>query len=718
MMNLAAVLMLGAATAQPGGAPAWPLCSDEQIAQWNDTWKTALGVAALDPGADAQNLFSDPKDPWPPATDGVHDWPPFHPTKTTYCGTVSRYAVFVPAAGLLHLVGIEEHDLTVNVLPNASSADLLDEAAEHFPEGIVDSCRDGASDRPCIHAEITPHKQFPRDEDGWRLWLGRKDQSGLAPSQRTEICLYGPHVADTGHDSHAEIHPIQLMWLRGQDGRSLVFFLLQDASGRFNRRRQFRHMHRPDKWQAWAASPLRGRFEVAFRSEPGKRPSFRLSQLLARKVVSASAFPELKPPPPELRLCHPDVAAEASGNCRTGEEPVITLEIPPETASRIRDVQIEGLCQSGAGGELLGYVVFQTAVGDRGCGGEGFQVLTLTDSTSDSTAARAIGGTPLAEAVQTAEAASSIVAPSPPTEEASATPAASGKESAAAPPEVVLGVALASMTPVQTKAMKDRAEAAGAWHGFLESAWRDRPVAGSPAPPGREVAAGDGTRAAARGVHVPIERIREWEFFVRPHYSGPGGYDLQDAISENDAGLLRARMGLVGGHPLLQTTWSDCELFASDGTRANATVLCPGSVKPRDVPLRDAVRVDEATVGGSVLESGIRVRFPESLGAGVFELRFRVTLTDPLGRSAQQDHSLWTHVLVADRRSARALIGALDPSVVKAAEGAGARAAVANDLINSVARAGKTRFLSVEDLRAVIRRIGSFARRWPPGEVR
>jgi hypothetical protein len=636
-------------------APAVAPCSPEQIAEWEALRRDSLGIDATDP--EAQNLFSDPRDPWPAATDGVHEWPPFRPTKVRLCGTLHHYGVFCPRRGPLGVFGIEECDLTANVIPGPAYADLIAEAKEHFPNAVADPC----GEKECIHCEITTHRSLPRMVGDWERWLGPRDQSDRPSEQRTAVCLYGPPVVDTGHDFHPELHPIQILWARQPDERSFALFVLEDASARFNGRTQFVHAHRPpDTWRAWAEPPVRADFRVAYRSSPGSRPRFRIRELYQRNVVSRDVLPGTAPPP---HLEAPLVPGPS------GEEPAASVTVERSAAERLRGVEFTPVCARETEGVVQGYLVFRTAVGKAACDQEGYHMLLLEEEGAESGVTA--GAAPRSRATRAGVPLrlASMAGPVWPVGVA---------ETSAEPLQLL--VAVAQEVPREVTSVADPAVARAVRSALLRAA--QAPV-------------------AAAGADIPVRRVRQWELTVRPHYGGSELADkVQEDLSNNRTGKLAKLLGLPEDFAI-SARWEDFRAFNPDGTPASVPVRDQTMTASRgERPRSGEILIERLKDTGT--ESGITVTFADDLSAPL-KLTFRMTLTDTR-HSTSLEHSLWTHG-IAGNAPAKALIGALDPKVVDALSGSDLHAVEANDILNSVGRLGRDGLLTAGELESLMARI-------------
>jgi hypothetical protein len=651
-------------------------CLPQEIKEWDDLWQDSLGVDGRDP--QAQNLFSEMNDRWPAATDGVHDWPPFHAQKAKLCGLVHHHDAFCPKEGPLGILGIQECDRTINVVPSPRFADLIEEAKTHDSYGPVKV--DDCSGDECIHCEITPQRRLVEQESKWSEWLGALEQGELPPQRRTEICLYGPPVLDTGHYNHPELHPIQLFWLRRPDERKFVFFVLEDASARFNEKTQYIHAHRPDPsvWEAWAQPPLRGEFRVAYRSQVGSRPRLLLTnELPPHNVSTDQAF---LGPPPALHIDGPLVPGAS------GDEPAATLTVEPSTAASLRQVQFEKACLA-TPGVVQGYLSFKTAVGRTGCGHEGFHVLALSEEgTTVATGASVHAGASaptLAEVQPLPPAAAAPPSAQPPQASPSPRPAPSAAAARSAPAPASFQVAVARETPKDVANVSDAVALDAVRRALFEAA---------------------GTSVSAPA--IPVRRVRRWEFVVGPHYGGSRiGDQWQEALSRNKSGQLKELMGVSESYRVT-ARWEEVQVSREDGTPATIGVRFLEAAKTLATPNPGEILVQAINAGATA--AGISIAFPEDLPPTAVKVSFRVTLTDPLGKQGSLEHATWSHALGVAADTPKALVGALQPAILAALAGKDARAAEANDIVNSVARLGADGIVTVPELKRLVTRTRRF----------
>ena len=163
-----------------------------------------------------------------------------------------------------------------------------------------------------LHVEITPAvplrgplKKLWYEPGAWLAW--RKSVADQS------VCVYGPLVLDTSHDK-TEIHPAQLFWWReASEGASVVpgnsaFFVLQDASSRYNKDHNF-VLEKPfpenGLWRPWAKGPVHGRFRIPFRFGEGEPPIFIVAPYFGtwkKELDDCLARPEEKKPCGRLPL--------------------------------------------------------------------------------------------------------------------------------------------------------------------------------------------------------------------------------------------------------------------------------------------------------------------------------------------------------------------------------------------------------------------------------
>jgi hypothetical protein len=650
-----------------------PACSPNQVKHWNRIWREALGVEGHDPHA--FDLGSPPKSP-PPATDGLHEWPLIHPRKERYCGGLHHAGVFQPVGGFLRLFGVDEKDLTVNILPAPAYDWILKSAQAQYPEAILDACPD--QEHPCIHAEVTPNDRFKRDRDDWQRWLGPFAQESLPPEQRTELCVYGPLVVDSGHDHHAEVHPIQLMWMpwkRVADNRPMMLlFLLQDASNRFTELKHFLHDQRPPRetWHPWAEPPLNAEFRVAFRAREGAGATVWLDQLSGREVRRAQTA---------KNWCG---GTEGPLVCSLGDPPHLTVQVSEKAAPNIR-LCFEDVCR-GTDDRLQGFIKIQTAAGRPGCGREGVQLLTLSEEPPGPegvTAAAAFAETRLFRA-EARVATGPELAPGPPPPPAPPPPVdvatqPSSPARAGGATKVRLLVAVKEEHAKDPEVLSGQA-AHTAWGQLLEAA---------KAP----------STNLSRPADVQVLRARQWEIEFGPHYAGSQeAGEIQQALGTGD--FKRVTRLLHPGKPYRVTpTWPSVKASTTDGGELAVRFVRAGERKGGQSG--GEVIIEELSARES--RARVRVSLPEGPPGVVYRLDFECALRDEAGYQGTTEHSVLSHGLdVKDANTARLLLYGLSPSVRGARDDPGPAGVQALQLSMAAERLVDKEIVTLSDLEGLV----------------
>lgn len=201
-------------------------------------------------------------------SDSWGNWYPMSLYKKTLHGYISCFDI--------HAMG-KECDFNHYIVPSQNYRDLVELASPRRSNLIInknlgDCNRRGSlqwhdcegGDNNCIEAEITLDNNFRETE-----FFSERDKTSVLFERNA--CFYGPWVTEWIHNHRPEIHPSELMWWKENENYNLL--MIQDDSDRFNEEKNFWKYQginaRNDlNWKPWAASPMKGRFKIAFELDP------------------------------------------------------------------------------------------------------------------------------------------------------------------------------------------------------------------------------------------------------------------------------------------------------------------------------------------------------------------------------------------------------------------------------------------------------------------
>ena len=540
-----------AAAPRPKGpkAVAVETCTPRQEGEWRFVLREQLGVQARGrSGGEWVGLTA--------ATDGFHDWAPLDDFKTTICGALAKFDTYEPnreRAFLRFLPDIPEHDWNIILVPTAHSIfderfTLAQRLMERGHQGDLESC-DG---RPCFEAEVTPPARLLKANAAGR-WLSacRRGQT---------LCAFGPWVGDGGHGYRPEVHPAERIWWR--DGERLKLLAVQDASQRFGDHRQYQwaDTSEPGRWHPWASPAMQGEFRVAFELAASSSLELRVDQLLEGNTRGVK--PPLSEGSPQFTFTH-DGAEKGSLRVVLGLGPASDrLDLHLSNL----DLGPDEVCLRPDGRTLQGYLRIHDALGYRYQEGEGFDAFEVSApgrpgepaSPSPTAGCPACAPGPAADTVASLHVAALVLAreeqvdPSPTTSE-----------------EVLADLLLAATEGELPRQM-------------LTSAARRKPI------------------------DIALQAARRFRLSVRPHYDGPRGDRLQNAIDGGDADGLRKLLRAAGA-PVPETVRWDVRVrnFTAGGGEQEGACRPVGE---RHLLEGDECAIDVPSGGSPDAVWGVRAR--------------------------------------------------------------------------------------------------------------
>lgn len=494
-----------AAAPKPTGPVATEIktCDTKQEGEWQFVAREQMRVQARGrSGNDWVGLTA--------ATDGFHDWAPFNDFKTTICGALSIFGTFEPNRQreiLRFLPEIPEHDWNIILIPTGRSMfderfKLAQRLMERGHEGDLISCHGTA----CFEAEITPQNRLLKANaaGGW-LTACRRGQT---------LCTFGPWVGDGGHGYRPEIHPAERIWWR--DGERLKLLALQDASQRFRDHRQYQWADTPEPkgWHPWAAPSMQGEFRVAFEAAtaaPASPVEFTVEQMLALNVRGVT--PPVAAADMQYTFSHNGAAV---GGLRVHLGLGATSE-RLELALSTLDIAPDDVCLRPDGRSLQGYLRLHDVLGYRHQEGEGFNAFEVVPP-------RLLGDPPSAS-------------PDPPCA-ACAAPAADDAHNTLHVAVLILAreERVDRSTTMSERVLADLLQAA-----------TERP---EPQPLLARAA-----RQKEAASDIVMQSARRFRLSVRPHYDGPRGERLENAIAKGDGDTFRKLLVAAGAPVPEKVRW-------------------------------------------------------------------------------------------------------------------------------------------------------------------
>ena len=351
-----------------------PAATAAQIAEWNSTQTTLLGIRAIDPANFRLNMsyFSY----YDPNSGGPQRWYPLLPEKQNLGATLIRYGT--EEAG-------SEKDWNFMLRPLPEYRFLMDIARrnpdKHENEWWKCNCNDPESaTRSCMFAEITPDHSFFSNNRWFQDTDDDHCKEALAVRNGETIGVYGCFIKDRNHGYNPEIHPVQQIWFENKprstpQRKSYLLFMLQDASERMYRTDKVFFVNgdgRPPadsllKYRPWALSPVVGCFRIAFKIPgaglPNSSPMVVDLSIPARREVATISLPYLGN----------DCDDGISHSLVIGGRTVITVNEPAafDEDLGIRFVELVRL----PNGSIQGYIEIGMAVGDYFQDGAGYLVI-------------------------------------------------------------------------------------------------------------------------------------------------------------------------------------------------------------------------------------------------------------------------------------------------------------------------------------------------------
>lgn len=349
-----------------------PICTDAQKGAWLAAHDSTIRIRPRDVlghriGLNRANTYS-----------GNAKYRPIRHDKQVGCGRFVSFGLYTNDKG--------EWDWNLRVRPTAYSRPMHDEIRAMTP---AEKLQEWPCNGDCFKGEITTDNQF-RDNPYFNVdvpyitvdFMGFEIPIAPDVSQATSIlttndtlCMYGPWVQDLGHSDHPEIHPSEIVWWRDRSTGAIYALILQDDSNRFDRFGDFRMDDQPNWSRPWSAFPRWTELRVAFAADPtASTPGLiTVDGLEAHRILTG---------------WNAVASSDGGGSAHdlvfngTTVMKVTELESPRD---RIGTRYVDVCRLATPEGELIiGYVSFQTVIGDhdRGDGGdardEGFYVLKIT----------------------------------------------------------------------------------------------------------------------------------------------------------------------------------------------------------------------------------------------------------------------------------------------------------------------------------------------------
>jgi hypothetical protein len=282
-----------------------PYATPAQIAEWNLTQSTLLGIRAIDPAN--FRLNPDYHAYYDATLANPERWYPLMAEKQNMGATIVRY-------GTEEASHTDEKDWNLMLRPLPEYKFMMDLAKANPDKTISEwfkcNCNDPESaSRDCMFAEITPHLPFFSSNNWFQDTDGDHCKQANTVRNGEKIGVYGCFVKDRNHGYNPEIHPVQQIWFENKprstpQRKSYMLFLIQDASGRMYRNDKMFYNTGGSppadsllKYRAWALSPVVGCFRIAFKIPravlPGGSPMTVNLEIQARREISTISLPYL-----------------------------------------------------------------------------------------------------------------------------------------------------------------------------------------------------------------------------------------------------------------------------------------------------------------------------------------------------------------------------------------------------------------------------------------
>ncbi|MBL8300965.1 MAG: hypothetical protein JNN30_21700 [Rhodanobacteraceae bacterium] len=233
-----------------------PVCTSAQTARHNE-------IVAAQQSIDVSDPFHAYIGPY--EGDGFlwRNWKPIDRFKRASCGYLGNYGFYTGTPLIQH---DREADLNLYITPSAyfqRRITLPVDLGLTLPHAVLNGAGTCGTNGSCMEAEVTHHPSLNSP------WFPPVDNAP-SPVEGSDICAYGPYVADGGHAGRPEIHPSEALWWKSVPTPSGVIqesrvMLVQDDSNRFDDRVADFVPDMPLNMKAWSGGTMTSFIRYAFR---------------------------------------------------------------------------------------------------------------------------------------------------------------------------------------------------------------------------------------------------------------------------------------------------------------------------------------------------------------------------------------------------------------------------------------------------------------------